>query len=96
MPKNPLLSVKNLSIETKKKKLVKNISFEINKGQIFALVGESGSGKSLTALSILDLLSKGLTQQGILYSMEKLMIKLNCSLSGVQRLPSYSKIQVIA
>ncbi|NBQ34878.1 MAG: ABC transporter ATP-binding protein, partial [Gammaproteobacteria bacterium] len=64
MPKNPLLSVKNLSIETKKKKLVKNISFEINKGQIFALVGESGSGKSLTALSILDLLSKGLTQTG--------------------------------
>ena len=64
MPKNPLLSVKNLSIETKKKKLVKNISFEINQGQIFALVGESGSGKSLTALSILDLLSKGLTQTG--------------------------------
>jgi len=64
MPKNPLLSVKNLSIETKKKKLVNNISFEINQGQIFALVGESGSGKSLTALSVLDLLSKGLTQTG--------------------------------
>ena len=64
MPKNPLLSVKNLSIEAKKKKLVKNISFDINQGQIFALVGESGSGKSLTALSILDLLSKGLTQTG--------------------------------
>ena len=64
MLKNPLLIVKNLSIETKKKKLVKNICFEINQGQIFALVGESGSGKSLTALSILDLLSKGLTQTG--------------------------------
>ena len=64
MSKKPLLSVKNLSIEAKKKKLVKNISFEINQGQIFALVGESGSGKSLTALSILDLLSKGLTQTG--------------------------------
>ena len=66
MSKKPLLSVKNLSIEAKKKKLVKNISFEINQGQIFALVGESGSGKSLTALSILDLLSKGLTQTGYL------------------------------
>ena len=66
MSKKPLLSVKNLSIEAKKKKLVKNISFEINPGQIFALVGESGSGKSLTALSILDLLSKGLTQTGYL------------------------------
>lgn len=57
----PLLSVKNLSVgfhnpEGYSYKVVKNISFELNKGEILGIVGESGSGKSLTALSILGLL----------------------------------------
>jgi len=63
MPK-PLLSVEDLSIFTKSKKIVKNISFSINQGEIFALVGESGSGKSLTALSVVDLLAKNLKKSG--------------------------------
>ena len=63
MPK-PLLSVENLSIFTKSQKIVKDISFEIYEGEIFALVGESGSGKSLTALSVVDLLSKNLKKHG--------------------------------
>ncbi|HYM72215.1 MAG TPA: ABC transporter ATP-binding protein [Stellaceae bacterium] len=36
---------------------VKRISFALDKGETLALVGESGSGKSVTALSILQLLS---------------------------------------
>lgn len=36
-------------------KAVDDVSFAINKGEVFGLVGESGSGKTLTALSILRL-----------------------------------------
>ena len=56
-----LLEVKNLSIgfnhyEGYSYKVVKDISFDLEKGEILGIVGESGSGKSLTALSILGLL----------------------------------------
>ncbi len=51
-----LLEVKNLSVSIGTYRLIDNISFQINKGEVFALVGQSGSGKSLTAYSILNLL----------------------------------------
>ena len=53
---NSILSVENLTLIIDKEKLLKNISFEIKQGEIFALVGESGSGKSLTSLAIMRLL----------------------------------------
>lgn len=57
----PLLQIKNLSVDfvsdTERFQAVKNISFEINKGETIAIVGESGSGKTVTSLSILQLLS---------------------------------------
>ena len=54
-----LLNVKNLNVELcKEKQLVRGISFEIGKGEIFGLVGESGSGKSMTSLALLQLLPK--------------------------------------
>ena len=56
----PLLQVKNLSIDFIEadgiSNAVKNISFNVGKGEILAIVGESGSGKSVTALSLMQLL----------------------------------------
>ena len=56
-----LLEVKNLTLGFRspygyRYKVVKNIGFELEKGEVLGIVGESGSGKSLTALSILGLL----------------------------------------
>ena len=60
MTKDALLSVDDLSVDfragDKATHAVKNVSFDIKKGETLALVGESGSGKTVTALSILQLL----------------------------------------
>lgn len=57
----PLLDVRDLSVAFRNGDqstlAVDRISFTINKGETVALVGESGSGKSVTALSILKLLT---------------------------------------
>jgi len=56
----PLLSVRNLRtwIDTGEAvvRAVDGVSFEVERGETFALVGESGCGKSMTALSIMRLL----------------------------------------
>ena len=67
-----LLSIKNLSVETAydSRVLVNNVSLEIEKGEAIGVVGESGSGKTLSALSILGLLPRGvqISSGSILYN----------------------------
>lgn len=57
----PLLSVKNLSAALRTDdgfvKVVDEVSLTINKGEIVGLVGETGAGKTVTALSILGILT---------------------------------------
>lgn len=56
----PLLQIKDFSVdfvaESGITPALKNISFNINRGETVAIVGESGSGKTVTSLSILQLL----------------------------------------
>jgi peptide/nickel transport system ATP-binding protein len=62
-----ILEVKHLKvspINEPRKILVNDISFDLYPGRTTCIVGESGSGKSLTALSIMKLLSTQLKQTG--------------------------------
>ncbi|TBX28585.1 ABC transporter ATP-binding protein [Nioella sediminis] len=63
-----LLQVRNLSVSFTQDgattDAVKNVSFEVGKGETVALVGESGSGKSVTALSTVSLLPESADVSG--------------------------------
>jgi peptide/nickel transport system ATP-binding protein len=58
----PVLDVRNLAIayrdHGKATRVVHQVSFKVNPGEVVALVGESGSGKTTTAQSIIGLLAE--------------------------------------
>lgn len=73
-----IISIKSLNMEINEKPILKNISININQGEMVGLVGESGSGKSVTALSILKLIDENvmLIKSGqILFMDEDLLTK---------------------
>jgi ABC-type dipeptide/oligopeptide/nickel transport system ATPase component len=73
-----IISIKSLNMEINEKHILKNVSININHGEMVGLVGESGSGKSVTALSILKLIDENvmLIKSGqILFMDEDLLTK---------------------
>ncbi|KMK52006.1 microcin ABC transporter ATP-binding protein [[Actinobacillus] muris] len=63
-----LLNVNQLNVYLKTDEqrvhAVRNVSFDVEKGQTLAIVGESGSGKSVTAMSIMQLLPNNIVEYG--------------------------------
>jgi peptide/nickel transport system ATP-binding protein len=62
----PILSIVNLTVtflnQQVKTPILKNVNFSLNENEILGVVGESGSGKSVTALTILGLLPKTISE----------------------------------
>ena len=86
-----LLKVEELSVwfgpEQQPLRAVDKVSFEIRRGETFALLGESGCGKSMTALSILQLIPQpaGRIQGGrVLLDGEDLMQYSEAQMRGVR------------
>ena len=73
------LSVNNLKVSFRtdagKVQAVRNISFDLHKGETLAIVGESGSGKSVTSKAIIGILSGNSIVEGgeILYDGQDLL-----------------------
>ena len=77
-PDAPLLDVRDLNVRFRQGGnetiAVDGVSFTLKRGTTLALVGESGSGKSVTALSIVRLLSRAAEVQGqVLFKGEDLL-----------------------
>ncbi len=74
-----LLKVRNLQIsfpeDREQQEVVQEISFSVDKGEIFGIVGESGSGKSMTAHALLGLLPEEsvVTAEELTFSGESLL-----------------------
>lgn len=48
-----MLQVKNLSVSVGKKKIIRDLDFNFERGKVYAVMGPNGSGKSTLALSVM-------------------------------------------
>ena len=72
MKKNNLLKVRNLVVEIEGKKILNNLCFDIEKGEVIALLGPNGSGKSTLAKVIAGDLRIKLKQGEVLFNEEEI------------------------
>ena len=68
-----MLIVNNLTSYYSNIKILKELSFNLNQGQVLCLLGRNGAGKTTTLKSIMGLVDK--TRGSILFNNEKLSAK---------------------
>jgi peptide/nickel transport system ATP-binding protein len=59
---DPVLSVANLRVSFGQTEAVRGVTLAVKRGETHCLVGESGCGKSVTALSVMNLLPRGIAR----------------------------------
>jgi peptide/nickel transport system ATP-binding protein len=59
-----LLTIKDLNVTIGATRVLHDVGFSIEPGEVVGVVGESGSGKSMTALSVMRLLPRGAVMTG--------------------------------
>jgi oligopeptide/dipeptide ABC transporter ATP-binding protein len=74
---DPILAVDGLSVAAGGLPILDRVTFAVEPGEVLSLVGESGSGKSMTALSIIRLLSNSVrvTSGRILFEGQDLLTR---------------------
>jgi microcin C transport system ATP-binding protein len=80
----PLLELEHLQVRFGDTVAVNDVTLAIGRGERVALVGESGSGKSVTALSILRLLSDAQVSGAIRFDGADLLAKSEREMRGVR------------
>ncbi|WP_201518472.1 ABC transporter ATP-binding protein [Gulosibacter hominis] len=84
-----LLDVRNLSVSFKSEagivQAVRNLSYQVHRGESLAIVGESGSGKSVSSLAVMGLLAENAMVEGeILFKGENLLKQNDRQLSALR------------
>ena len=81
-----LIQAKDLNLNIHNQKILNNLNFEANTGEILGIIGESGSGKSMTANSIIQLLPHGASLRGEIIFDNKNLLKISedkmCNIRG--------------
>ncbi len=73
-----ILKVENLHVENNNIEILKNINFDIKKGEILGIVGESGSGKSTLIRALIQMMGKSeKITKGSIYFEGKNLLQMN-------------------